>query len=204
MAKLSTVAAIEPHHPLHTEVAAAPAIHVPATQRFLYLCRPDRCVIMHGRVLPALVKLIVEPGVNLVDARGNPSPAIEERRRRGWTLIPEDIAGPGTSYLALRTNANGQAVWLDQHAIVHHGSALIGDGSVAYAEWLGGLVDDGKLDPPLAYVVASVKDEISEAAMRLEDRAQKSEAIELRTLQANIEACDRFLSPPKKSKKAAK
>jgi hypothetical protein len=194
MAKISTVAGIEPHTDIYTAPTPKPAIKVPGSSRFLYFHRPDRVAVMHGQVLPSLAKLIIEPGVNLVSPTGDVAAAVQERRRRGWFLLEPDVDGPGTSYAVKRYNHVGAAVWLDQHEVVHYGSDIIGDGSKPYAEWLGALMADGKVTPPHDYIVEGLMAELKAAADVLIDRDNRSEAGELRALKSNIKACEVFLA----------
>ena len=206
MAKVHTqgIAAAEPHQPLITRAAPAPAPRVPACPRFLYFWRPDRYQAAHGAIVPGVVKMVVEPGVNGVDAKGNPDGAIATRVRRGWILIPEDVDGDGTSYLARRTNHEGKVFWLDQFAPVHNGSSHVGDGSEKFAGWLVSLMDRGVIAKPAPYIVEALQEELGEAAQRLEDRALRSEAVELRKVNASIQACVDFLNPPAPKRKASK
>jgi hypothetical protein len=200
--KYNQAAAAEPHEPNTVRVAAAPKPRVPATPRFLYCYKPERIAVLHGKIVPNLAKLVIEPGVNCVGPSRDVSAAITERTRKGWIVLPEDV--DGSSYLAKRTNHLGRVFWLDRFAKVFNGSAHIGDGSEEYAEWLSGLIAEGLIERPPDYIVEGMRDELSAAVTRLEDRGNRSEAAELRKLQANVKACDDFLHPPAKKTRAAK
>lgn len=202
MAKLAnhTAAAAEPHEASVVRAAPAPRPQVPTSQRFLYCYKPERVTVLHGKVVPNLAKLIIEPGVNCVGPNKDISVAILERQKKGWRIIPEDI--DGATYLAKRTNHRGKPFWLDRFAKVYNGSSHIGDGSEDYAEWLSGLMAKGLIESPPEYVVETLLAELQAAVTRLEDRDNRSELSELRKLEANAKACEDFLNPPKPKRKA--
>lgn len=151
---------------------------LPPTPRFVFAYHPERWIVRDGQVVPALAKLAIIPGVGGVDARGNPFHMLAKRQRDGWTVIPEDVDGPGTSYVRKHRSANAQGVehdtYLDRWERAFKGSERIGEGGIEYTEWLQSLIDRGIVNPPAIHVLERMLEDYRHVLDAARDKSAKN------------------------------
>lgn len=133
-----------------------PAPRVEPTAPFLLVHHPQRWTVMAGRVIPQLGKLKLQPGVNGVEQEPRtgkpiPGPAIAEAREKGFTVIPWDVDGAGTTYLKRPTGTTD--VVLLRFERCYPGSAQIDCDEAGYVAWCRGLIDRKVLQPPPVYAL---------------------------------------------------
>lgn len=154
---------MSPPAPPQRKVAAAMPRLEPSPN-FLYKHHPEQWCVLEGRLVPSLGKLILRPGTSRVASNGDPSDAITEATRRGWTVIDRDVDGEGTNYVkAHRVKAKydhnepdyvaEKCVHLDQFAKVFPNSNIIRSGGEEYSKWAASLVDRGIIAPCPSHVI---------------------------------------------------
>ncbi len=149
---------------------------------------------------PQLGSLLLVPGVALVkvDRSGafDVRDATHEKIKRGWTTIPHDIDGPGTTYLAEPL----PGVFLSRWEKPYSGSTHVATDASGYLDWLDGLVARGVIPRPGVPVVErllrSAEDDLAAAidvaqdnkpsAIRLRERAAARVDVLRRELDAAI------------------
>jgi hypothetical protein len=132
-----------------------PAIHKPAPptptatmaergeRPWVWKVMPRSFLIMHGRIIPRLVKVSLESGVNGCirhPRTGLPDLRLvrEDMRDRGEIEIPFDIDGEGTSYLVACPGGGWRSRWWKGTWLDEQG----------YAEWAESLITRGVCPPP--------------------------------------------------------
>jgi hypothetical protein len=114
---------------------------------------PDAWTVAGGRLLPSVRKMPLVPGVNNVrfaaDGVYDVRQAKYDAADRGWTVLPLDLDGPGTSYMV----EPWPGVWLTRWETAHPGATETVTDQTAYLDWCQSLVDRGIVDPPQPHVV---------------------------------------------------
>lgn len=191
-------------------LAARPQLE-PRAPRLLRV-HPKRWTVLAGRVVPQAAHVHLRHSVHLIrqrqDGRYLAREAIADWTERGWTVIPEDVDGPDTSYV--REAIPG--TWLLRWEQEHPGSDHVSSDLEGYADWLRGLMDSGKIPRPPVYVLESMSAKMRQAIGDLRDavRAQPSRQPELDRAEADLAAVEAELqtlrptptkrpAPPKKS-----
>lgn len=167
----SFVLAAEPSNYEAPPVASAPR------PPFLFMAHASRWQVYEPapgvfEVLPNLGQLTLQAGVSNVrrtrsgalDARD----AIEQRRRAGWTVIPHDVDGPGTS--TLREPAPG--CFTSRWERLVPGTREADVDVAGFCAWLRSLVDRGIVRPMLAVVGARLLRDAEQAYSVAEDAAR--------------------------------
>lgn len=125
---------------------------------FLLQWHPNRWHLVEhptkGFVLsPQLGSLQLVNGVSLVkmDRSGafDVRDATHEKTKRGWTTIPHDVDGPGTTYLAEPV----PGVFVSRWEKPYSGSTHVATDTAGYLDWLAGLVARGVIARPGVPVV---------------------------------------------------
>lgn len=116
------------------------------------------------RVLPVLRRFPLQPGLNgsrvldgerlpggkrgpqRLDVRGE----LDRLRWRGFTVVPHDVDGPGTSYMQRVATRSG-AAHLTRWERAYSGSTRITSDQDGYRAWLASLLDRGVLPEPTVY-----------------------------------------------------
>ena len=119
----------------------------------LLMAHPERWTVLDGVVVPQLGKFPLQAGIGRVtqlrDGRYSMLEGKAALESQGWTIIPVDVDGPGTSYL--REVAPG--VYVTAWEQTFAGSAHIEPDLAGYVAWLSGLMERGVLAPPAPYVL---------------------------------------------------
>ncbi len=140
----------------------------------LYLFHPERWGVVEGQVVPLLGRMPIIAGVGnvkLVDQkRGLMSTTIAEaeKAKRGWTKIPINVDGPGTSYI----HRPLPGVYLTRWETAHAGSAHVSHDTVGYVRWLRGLIASGKLPAPKPYVLEKLRAKLKRQVLELSDKVR--------------------------------
>lgn len=148
------------------------APRLPRRPASLLLWHRERWHVLEGRVVPALGQLVLQAGVARVRQRKDGSfdvaDALAHKAKRGWTLVPLDVDGPGTSYLWRPIPGVTLSRWERTHA----GSSVVTTDVPAYADWCESLVTRGVVPPPPPYVVEDLAARWRTEVLRLEDLSQ--------------------------------
>lgn len=162
----------------------SPETHSP----FVLLTHPARVGVVAGRVVPLCGKLHVRPGVGQVTQRRDGAFSLRDALRswedRGWTPIPWDIDGPGTSYLV----EVAPGVWLDRWSTAIAGSADVMTDAESYADWLRGLLDRAAIPSITRWALAKLREAAARDVADLADqvRTSPSRAADLDRARANL------------------
>lgn len=161
MAKLKAPA------PEPTPTTAEPGVYVPQfgeAQRannprltprppFLLIYHPERWTVIEGQVVPLFGSLKLQAGVNRIklgrDGRFQKLEAQAALEEQGWTVIPFDVDGPGTSYI----QQAAPGIFVSRWERTFPGSSHIEVDSAGYAKWCRGLIDRGVIPRPQTYVL---------------------------------------------------
>lgn len=175
----------------------------------LLTTHPKRWAVISGRVVPLCGSLHLRPGVDTVrlrqDGRYLAREAQAVRVEQGWTVIPQDVDGPGTSYLREVIPNTWLLTWEHEHPGSDHVSSDV-DG---YAEWLDGLVKAGKIPGPHLHVLDAMAAKMRHQLGELRDlvRSHPSRQPELDRCEADLAALEARIGaarPPRKSTAAKK
>lgn len=169
---------------------------VEPSPRFLYAVHPERWLVMDGKLVPATAKLKLVNGLEnaeRIDSRQAGVPprwvlrnTVASWEARGWTIIPLDVDGPGTSYL--RSPTGRPDVCLSRWERVYSGSTVIDSDLKGYSDWLAGLIKRGVIRPCPVYVIERMIADREKRRGELADRvhATPSLQVELRTIDADL------------------
>jgi hypothetical protein len=129
----------------------------PPSPPFYLATHPNRWCVMGGQVVPLARQMMLRPGSGGIDADGagrpKPSTAIAEAEEQGWTVIPWDVLGRGTSYLRRVQSTGG---WITRWTTLHPGAEDISVDEEGYAAFWRNLIDTGRLDGPAPWVLEKV------------------------------------------------
>lgn len=186
------------------EVQAAMPQLEPRHPRLL-TTHPKRWGVIAGRVVPLCGSLHLRPGVHMIrqrtDGRYMAREAQADLTEKGWTIIPEDVDGPGTSYV--REVIPG--TWLLSWEHEHPGSDHVSSDTDGYAEWLDGLVKAGKIPGPQPYVLDALAAKMRHQLGELRDlvRAHPSRQPELDRCEADLAALEARIGALRPARKSA-
>lgn len=163
----------------------------------LFIFHPERWMVSHGSVVPCLGRLAVEGGVGNVkvvdEKRGklSLSTAIAEKQKRGWSVIPLDVDGPGTSYL----QSPIPGVYLTRWETAHAGSSVVTSDGAGYVRWLCSLVDRGVVPKAPPYVLERMRSRVKSEIADLQDRVRTVPSVQttLDRKLADLEVIDQEL-----------
>lgn len=134
--------------------AVAPLYPLLPTNAFFYLAfHPARWTvdIRHGLLLPDVVKIAVEPGLNGVRYRdGRPpdeTPALRMWRESGWEVLPHSAGPNGQSYVR-RTRVAGGWYFRLPWEIVYQESDQVDFDAKGFKAWIDGLVEKEAIKAP--------------------------------------------------------
>lgn len=165
---------------------SAPPPKLPPSPGFLLTFHPLRWTVQHGRVLPMFGRLTLRPGVGRVRNHGGRfdiTDARAELQRRGWTVIPHDAQGAGTSYLR---QPEGTAAHVLQWVKTYSGSAQTGVDAVGYVAFVDHLVATAAIQPVALHVLERMHANLSS---NLSDAADKAASVpSARSLVSTYEA----------------
>jgi hypothetical protein len=150
---------------------------VEARAAFLFRAHPERWQVLGGRVLPALGRLPLVPGVNAVELDERTGAlrvqtAKAEAAERGWTVIPTSCVPPSSglsSYLYRPTGRPDVTICAWEKCFP--GSASTAPDEDGWIEFLTFLVDDGHVEECPMYVLDRMR---SDALSRLDRAIDKS------------------------------
>lgn len=184
-----------------TKQSGATAPFCDPSPAFVLVFNPRRWCVLGGKLIPSLHKMALEAGVNRVDVGRDGRILFADARARieekGRTLVPFEW-GPEGSYLqAVECRPRGGKNTATAHMTVWERAAL-GDtetytDEAAYAEWVAGLVESGKLPACPAYLARRMLEKtltkLREAQARAERGGVGSGAARLRVeaLQAEVD-----------------
>jgi hypothetical protein len=160
--------------PQFAEETRANTPRLPATPPKLLTYHPERWTVMSGEVVPQFGSLKLQAGIQRMkqgaDGRFQKGEAEISLAEQGWTVIPADVDGPGTSYI--RQVAPG--VFLSRWEKAYPGSSHVDTDEAAYVSWCRTLLDRGVIPRPEPYVL-----ELLQAKKRREhdDMADKVAAV---------------------------
>lgn len=186
------------------EVRAARPMLEPRAPRLLRV-HPKRWTVLAGKVVPACAHVHLRVGVHMMKQRRDglflAREALADWSERGWTVIPEDVDGPGTSYLREVLPGTWLLRWEQEHA----GSEHVSSDLEAYAEWLRGLIRTGKIEGPKPYILEAMAAKMRQAVGELRDavRASPSRQPELDRAEADLAAVDAELGVNRPARKSA-
>jgi len=156
-----------------TSVAPS-AVPLQSSPPFYLVARPQSpygWMVMCGRVVPALRKLMLVEGANGVstgrDGAGRPAPnprhALDDARERGEVVVPWDVDGPGTSYIRRVPNTNA---WVTRWETAYAGTDRVTTDSEGYAQWAESLVTRGIVPAPPLYALQTLAADRQAIAVR--------------------------------------
>jgi hypothetical protein len=115
--------------------------------------------------------------VSLVDQRRDGSwvlrDAIRAAEDRGWTVIPWDVDGPGTSYL----RAVGQGAYLSRFETAHAGTSTTTGDEAGYAAWLVELRTRGVLPAFSRWALVRLRERISRDLAAAQDQLHAAPSV---------------------------
>lgn len=162
------------------------ANHPRLTQRppFLLTYHPERWTVMHGHVVPLFGSLKLQAGVNRIkvtrDGRFSKLEAQAALEEQGWTVIPPDVDGPGTSYLVQAA----PGVFVSRWEKTFPGSQHVEVDEVGYAKWCRSLIDRNVIPRPQTYVLELLRAKRQREHDDLADKVATSPS-----LRANVAKC---------------
>lgn len=154
----------------------------------LLMVHPKRWTVLAGRLVPLCGSLHLQAGVCGVRQREDGSFSARDTiawyTEDGWTVIPEDVSGPGTSYL----HEPVPGVWLSIWEHPNPGSEFVTCDTEGYAAWLEGLIDSGKIPPAAPYVLETYRAKLEHQVGELRDsvRAYPSRQPDLDRAEADL------------------
>lgn len=170
----------------------------------LLMAHPKRWTVLSGRVVPLCGSLHLRPGVCGIRQREDGSysarDTIAHYQEEGWVIIPEDVDGPGTSYL----REVAPNVWLTTWEQENPGSEYVTVDADGYAAWLEGLIETGKIPAPAVYVLEVYAAKLRHQVGELRDavRAQPSRQPELDRAEADLAVVLGKLGPTAPTRRA--
>ena len=183
----------ETYHPnLASEEKGIRPPNLEPSPPFLLKFHPDRWVISKGSILPCFGKLKLQRGINRVDYRGGRfivGEAKADAVRRGWTVIPIDIQGPGTSYLRCPEGTNAHIL---QWVKTYPGSSRMDRDDAGYIAFCEGLINDGHIEPPPLHILERMRSVWSDRHITAADRAVvvPSARVEANAAEATVKLLD--------------
>lgn len=156
--------------------------------RFVLMHHPERWSVMGGQVIPGLHEFTIgTPGLNGVDKDGNFRQAIAAREALGWVLIPENVDGRGTTYLA-RHEVPGGHFWCTRFTKVWIGSDQIRCDVDAYVPWCRSLIEREIIDAPAPYIISALIERVEGTVSALSDKVAATPSLrpQLAILEANL------------------
>ena len=172
--------AYQPAFAQHSTGATHPFCEVMSP--FVLVYNPLRWTVISGRLIPALHKTTLEPGVNRIEmdhkGRVRFAAARTKINDEGRTVIPYEWGPDGESYVqVVETRPNGRASVQETYLYTWETAAL-GDTRIsvdedAYAEWATSLITDGKIPACPPYVARRLADKIASRLEEDEARAAK-------------------------------
>ncbi len=159
---------------------------------FYFAIHPSRWCVMGGEVIPGARHIKLRPGQGGIDAdaagRPKPSTALAEAEEQGWTVLPWDVAGKGTSYLRRVTSTGG---WTTKWATLHPGTEEISVDEEGYAGFWRQLIDDGRIDGPAPWVLDKLAGDIrSDLESEIKFAPAGHETGRMKQLRAKLEAVE--------------
>ena len=172
---------------------------------FLYRHHPERWHVMNGAVLPVLGKFQLKAGLNRVEHRGGKfmiAQAQAEIERRGWTIIPIDVQGPGTSYIRRPEGTNAH---LSQWAKTYSGSTQIDCDVDGWTKFCKMLIKNKVIEAPGIHVLERIRSKTQQQYTAAADRAVSvpSEKAIADKFAADIAVLDKEIAKRKKNMKPA-
>ena len=138
---------------------------IPPNSPFYYAWHPRRWHVMGDKVVPQLRPIKLRPGTNGCDVTrgGLPVPmiAVAAAEMSGWTIIPWDVDGEGTSYLY-----QVQGVWLDRSERLYPGAIQSDTDTPRYTAWVRSLVDRGIVDQPNFTILSQLQEKYRDEVRR--------------------------------------
>ena len=165
--------------PLERPAGDQPMPRLGPSSRFLLLAHPNRWCVTGGKLIPLLKRFSLEPGLCGVDKSGNHYGALAQQQSRGWTVIPEDVDGPGTSYLRVDRVAQGQR-FRTRWEIVYNGSSRIGSRSDEYAAWCAELVERGLVMAPPVHVIEGMIERLEASLANLSNKVHAVPSLKIK------------------------
>jgi hypothetical protein len=123
------------------------------TPPFFLRCHSESWHVMNGKLLPSVRKMLLMPGVDNVTIRKDGAFDVRTAKYnaadKGWTVLPLDIDGEGTSYAV----EPWPGVWVTRWETVHPGATESVHDTAAYIAWCESLVTRGIVELPQPHVV---------------------------------------------------
>ena len=172
----------------------APAPLTEESPAFLFTHRAEAWHVMRGKLVPRLGKLKIAPGINGVtqDMKTeelDPRTAITTLQENGVVVIPWDVDGEGTSYLASPKDRPGTII--SRFERVYAGSRQIDSDEVAYAAWCESLVERGLIDPCPTYVLDRLQ---AQKVKEIEAAERQGEKLYMQRLIGDLDVIERELA----------
>jgi len=139
----------------------APPVRLRPSPPFVLWHHPNHWQVKYGQVLPYIKQARLLPGVNNVDQHGRWDQMRLSYEREGNKLIPEDIMGPGTSYIRRHDGHHGP---VHEHYCtrVYPGSDALGTDHEEYERFLKACA--AIVDPPPIYVLEMMLEKAQKSA----------------------------------------
>lgn len=151
---------------------------------FLLTYHPERWTVMHGHVVPLFGTLKLQAGVNRIkvgrDGRFSKLEAQAALEEQGWTVIPPDVDGPGTSYI----QQAAPGIFVSRWERTFPGSAHVEVDELGYAKWCRSLIDRNVIPRPQTYVLELLRGKRQREHDELADKVATSPS-----LKANVSKC---------------
>ena len=155
--------------------ATQPTTTAPPRSLFLLVFNPRKWTVLEGEVVPLLSTMSTEPGINLVDRTGDMTLAEARQLRKGCTIIPEEWAPDGESYVAAWPGQRGSivhtTVWEQCFA---NSSSVRSSDLPGYVAWLRELIDSGKLPDIEGHILEAYIDRAESALADATDKSAHS------------------------------
>ena len=170
---------------------------IPESPIFMLVFIPGRWQVMAGQLVPLLSTLPLVPGVNLIE--GNNAGGIRASRltarlaEEGRIRIPFEWAPDGVSYVQAvdtRLGSREAVAYVSVFEEVYAGDSRTHADSEAYADWMSGLINSGKLPqcPPFKVRDMMKQEEaraaVAESSMKKNPTGPNRRAFEVHTANA--------------------
>lgn len=155
-----------------TAQKTAPAPRIESSPPFLLMAHPNRWHVRGGKLLPHLSRLALVDGSGQVRKRNGKlyaRDAIASYEEKGWTVIPVDIDGPGTSYVR---KVAGTGAHITRFMQVFSGSDAVLVDADGEAKWMQGLIARGVIKPCPDYVLDRLAAQLREGLLSAQDLAK--------------------------------
>lgn len=171
-------------------------------ERFVLAVHPMGWDIIDGEFLPKVRRLVIAPGVNGTDGKGNSVGMQAGAMQGGWTLLRQ--TDPRVGDYGVGTRVRGGVHWHTKWEVLNSRAGIklptVRDGD-AFDEWRRELVAKGVVDPPNSDFMVVHESRLRRRRDRREDSAKPYGRRQLRRAEEALEDLGSASAPGERSRK---